>query len=269
MTFNAAIGTSETDTVYKEGLKAVHDTVFPMQAILTQKRYMQCFLRKPAGTKTAEFIACLCKINAYLPKFPAIGTTEQVSLPDDELLDILEYGIPNMWQLTMILHNFDPLEHLVAEFVLFCEQMEQVKNQEGTLPGPKSILKHLPDRSDVKANASRKKQCTEQSSGKKHCMLHGEGIHSSEECHTLQWQAKKMKATYEAQTPDNRWQLKKKQELNAIIVEKVSEALAAEEKKCLSKKRKVLDELNQFKQLSILEMSQTDVSSDDEHSDNE
>ena len=66
-----------------------------------------------------------------------------------------------MWQRTMILHNFDPLEHSVAEFVSFCKQMEQVENQEGTLPGPKSILKCLPDRLDAKANASRKKQQTE------------------------------------------------------------------------------------------------------------
>ena len=100
-------------------------------------------------------------------------------------------------------------------------------------------------------------------------MLHGEGNHSSEECRTLQWQAKKMKATFEAQTPDNHWQLKKKQELNAIIAEKVSKALAAKNNKCLSNKRKVLDKLNQFKQLSILEMSQTDVSSDDKHSNDE
>ena len=62
--------------------------------------------------------------------------------------------------------------------------------------------------------------------------------------------------------PDNCQQLKKKQELNAIIIEKVR----VEEKKRLSKKRKVLDELNQFKQLSISETSQMDVSSDDKHS---
>ena len=119
---------------------------------------MRHFLRKPAGTKTAEFVICLHEINAYLPKFPTIGTMEPVALPDDELLHILEYGIPNTWQRTMILHNFDPLEHSVAEFVSFYEWMEQVKNQEGTLPGLKSILKHSPDRSDAKANASRKKQ---------------------------------------------------------------------------------------------------------------
>ena len=157
-TFNAAIGTSETDAAYKQGLQAVHDTVFTARAVLTQKRYMWCFLRKPARTKMAEFVTRLHKINAYLPKFPGIGTMEPVALPDDELLDILEYGIPNTWHCTMILCNFDPLEHSVAEFVLFCKWMEQVKNQEGTLSGPKSILKHLPDRLDAKANAMRKKQ---------------------------------------------------------------------------------------------------------------
>ena len=97
-------------------------------------------------------------------------------------------------------------------------------------------------------------------------MLHREGNHFSEECHMLQWQAKKMKATYDAQMPDNCHQLKKKQELNTIIAEKVSKALAAEEKKSLSKKCKVLEELNQFKQLSISMTSQIDVSSDDKHS---
>ena len=168
----------------------------------------------------------------------------------------------------MILHNFDPLEHSVAEFVSFCEHMEQVENQESS-QGPKSILKCSTDRGESKANMPRKKQQMERSSGKKHCMLHGEGSHSTEECRTLQWQAKKMKATYEAQTPDNRRQLKKKQEMNAIIAEKVQEALAAEEKKHLSKKRKVPEELNQFEQLSISETSQTDISSESEHSDSE
>ena len=158
MTFNAAIGNQDDDEAYKEGLKAVQDTMFPARAILIQKRYMPFFLRKLAGLKTADFVAHLREINAYLSMFSAIGANPPEALPDDKLLDILEYRIANMWQHTMIIHNFNPLEHMVAEFVSFFECMEQVENQEGMVLSPKSILKHLLDRSDVKANASRKKQ---------------------------------------------------------------------------------------------------------------
>ena len=60
-TFNAAVGTTESDEAYQQGLNAVRDTVFPARAVLTQKRYMRRFLRKPAGTKTAEFVTLLAQ----------------------------------------------------------------------------------------------------------------------------------------------------------------------------------------------------------------
>ena len=59
----------------------------------------------------------------------------------------------------------------------------------------------------------------------KYCMLHGKGNHSTEDCHTLKAQAKRMKAMYEAQTPENRQKLKNRQELHEIIAESVEEAL--------------------------------------------
>ena len=154
---------SKTNTAYKEGLKAVCDMVFPARAVLTQKRYMYapCFLRKPAGTKTAEFVACLHKINAYPLKFPAIGETEPVALLDNKLLDILEYRIPNTWQHTMILHNFDLLEHSVAEFMYHSvNTWNKSRIRKELCQVTKSILKCSPDRLDAKANASRKKQQT-------------------------------------------------------------------------------------------------------------
>ena len=99
-------------------------------------------------------------------------------------------------------------------------------------------------------------------------MLHGKGNHSTKECCMYQNQAKKMKTTYDVQTPDDCCQLKKKQELKPIIAEKVSKALAAEEKKRLRKKCKVSQELDQFEQLSISNMSQMDASSNN-HLDSE
>ena len=52
-------------------------------------------------------------------------------------------------------------------------------------------------------------------------MLHRPNTHPTSACHTLQAQAKHMKATYEVQTPENKCKLKEKQELYEILAESI------------------------------------------------
>ena len=54
-----------------------------------------------------------------------IGTAP-TALPTDELLDLLEFGIPLKWQQQMYLQGFEPINRTVNEFVEFCTQLEAV-----------------------------------------------------------------------------------------------------------------------------------------------
>jgi hypothetical protein len=54
--------------------------------------------------------------------------------PNDEILDLLEFGIPNCWQTkAMVLQDFDLLDHVIPQCVSFCKQMEAIKPSEGEL----------------------------------------------------------------------------------------------------------------------------------------
>lgn len=55
-------------------------------------------------------------------QFP--GATHHTKVPDDELLDLLDFGIPSSLQEAMTLQDFNPVEHTISKFVSFCEHME-------------------------------------------------------------------------------------------------------------------------------------------------
>ena len=95
--FNGALlaGEQETCECFEVCINAVCDFVFPPRALLIQKRYLRCFVRKQSGQKTHDFITRLREINNYLPKFPPVNAGEvPQALSDDELLDLLEFGVP-------------------------------------------------------------------------------------------------------------------------------------------------------------------------------
>jgi hypothetical protein len=89
-------------------------------------------------------------------------------------------------------------------------------------------------------------------------MLHGANSgHDTDHCRVLGTQAKRMKATYAAQTPSEKNKLKEKHELNTMIQTAVVEALKAEK----SNKRKVsFPELNAFKNLSVTDVDDSEDS---------
>ena len=110
--FNGALpaGEQETSDNFEVCMNAVRDFVFPPRALLIQKRYLRRFVRKQSGQKTRDFIAHLREINNYLLKFPPVNPGEvPQALSDDELLDLLEFGVPTTWQREMVRQDFDPL----------------------------------------------------------------------------------------------------------------------------------------------------------------
>eukprot|EP00957_Ditylum_brightwellii_P007957 602911-Ditylum_brightwellii.AAC.1 len=74
--------------------------VFPEKAGQTQKRYMQrniCYSGGPTGTTIKEWVARVSELNGYLKDFLLKNGNPTQSLDADELLDILEYGVPASW----------------------------------------------------------------------------------------------------------------------------------------------------------------------------
>ena len=67
--------------------------IFPRQALSKQKCWMRRFLRKPATMSTREFMSRMTEINHFLDSFPDFQDNQK--LPKDEIMDIVEFGVPN------------------------------------------------------------------------------------------------------------------------------------------------------------------------------
>ena len=178
---------TETAPHYNEVMEALTKHVFPNKALQKQKRYMRRVLRKPRELSTRDFVSRVCEINNLLTQFP--GATNESKLPDDELLDLLEFGMPNSWQRSMTLQDFDPVDHSIQEFVSFCERLEATD--------PEEVIPKRDQNNDSNSSNNKKRKNNSGSSGSKSCLLHGEDCgHSSHECRTLKAQAAKLKEKY-------------------------------------------------------------------------
>ena len=104
--------------------ESAHGRRFSPKALLNQKQFMRCFLRKPVEMTAKDYIAMVYKINSYLTAFLTKPGREATKLPTDELLDLLEFGVPLRWQRAMHLHGFEPQEGTIKDFATFCKCLE-------------------------------------------------------------------------------------------------------------------------------------------------
>ena len=65
-------------------------------------------MRKLREMKIRDYVDRLLEISNYLKYLPdRTGEAEATVLPDNEIMDILMYGIPNTWQKKIVELNFD------------------------------------------------------------------------------------------------------------------------------------------------------------------
>ena len=102
----------------------------------------------------------------------------------------------------------------------FCERMEQIEQQEGVSPKSQKNKKSE-NQSKPSMSKKRGRESSKQLSTDKYCMLHGPNAHPTSQCRILQAQAKCMKSTYKAQTPENKRKLREKQEQHAKLAESI------------------------------------------------
>ena len=199
-------------------------------------------------------------MNNFIPQFPSAttGRPTPTQLPDDKIIDRLEFGVPNSWQKAMVLQDFNPMTHTVQEFVAFCEGMEQVEIAKGKMtPSCPQMDNKTTLPSKVKKTSDKHKQTTPESGGLD-CHLHGENCsHVMHDCHMLIHQSKQMKQTYKAQHLAQKKAYKNRQELHALIAEAVkaklnknSSSRGSKCKQCSNKKDKE-EELNRFENLLL------------------
>ena len=130
-------------------------------------------------------------MNNYLNQFPVPGTGITADkLPQDKLLDLLEFGIPLQWQSQMRLQAFEPYTKTVREFVKFCERLEAVF----PVGENKKPAGNEQDRKPEDRTNGRKRRRDNKNSGKDGywCLLHGKNsLHDTNDCKALKADAKK------------------------------------------------------------------------------
>jgi hypothetical protein len=84
-------------------------------------------MRKPADMRIRQFVNHLHQINyKELPQLPPFGNNQP--LLQDELLDIVLYGIPKSWVKEMDRQDFDPFKQTtLMQVVDFCEHLESAE----------------------------------------------------------------------------------------------------------------------------------------------
>jgi hypothetical protein len=199
--------------------------VFPKNALTNQKSWLRrsTSARKASDMLTRHWVARIREINLMFPDFPPDFDDSQM-LRTDDLIDILEFGIPNAWKAKMVEAGFVPADHSPAEFVEFCERLESAEQMLGLTNFNKtakkqeqkgSMPKDEPDGTETHSGSSKTNAKTPQqrkntqkrcqsfvdSNGKSGCgyHIHSE-THSSNECKVLMAQASSMRGQAEAQS---------------------------------------------------------------------
>ena len=284
--FNNAASTESTETNenFQKVLNALTRHIFPRKALVRQKRYMRRQMRKPYNMKIRTYVARVREMNDDFPLYPPFD--KDASLPDDELADIIEAGIPNSWQKAMLLHNFDVADKSTDELVEFCERLETAEEIYGGTHHPnKKRTRSNGNPKDAKKNGSKHSAKYKSHFNKKNrhdddkdCPLHKDGTHTQQECKVLNQQAENMRNIAQVHWDKNaRWQRKKPygnktwkrpkdddkkpNDLNTMIETIV-------EKK-LSQKRKSTDDDNGANRSGTFSIEQLSMKSDSDDSDSE
>ena len=201
---------AETNPNLAACVAALTRHVFPRRSLTFQKRYMRRYMRKPRDVNAREYVARVTELNNMLAEFPhrhdddALAGEEQC-LPEDEILDILEYGVPNTWQKGFVHQGFNPLEHTLNEFVEMCERFEYTEAHE-TSPGTKSNTESKTGK-DAQMQSSKKGENRNKNGKRGHterdyefyCEFHGpNSSHNTGQCKVIKAQAKKMRLQRES-----------------------------------------------------------------------
>jgi hypothetical protein len=221
---NFAMNKDETKNEdFEATMRELAKHIFPKNALANQKAWLRCSkrARKDNETLTRRWVARIQEINMMLPEFPPDFDDTQ-KMRSEDVLEVLEYGIPQKWKAKMVETGFVPADHQPTEFVEFCERMEsseqmlglnvnktaQKQEQKGSKPKdePEGADRNNSNSSKTsvktpKARNTPQKRCKSfvESGGTDGCGYHiNTTTHRSNECKVLMAQAASMRGQAEA-----------------------------------------------------------------------
>ena len=98
---------AQTVSHLQDILRALRREVFPEDALQQQKRFMRRSLHKPRNMTIRAYVNRVLELNDQLENFPGLNSNDNgTKLPEDEVLDLLEFGLPETWQNFMLLQKF-------------------------------------------------------------------------------------------------------------------------------------------------------------------
>ena len=168
------------DEMIDHGLGSVIESVCPYKALEKQKRYMRRFMRKPADMLTRSYVNHIIRMNnEEIPCLPPFLPNQGLS--EDEIVDIVLYGVPKSWINKMDEHDFDPLAHSLEELISFCERLESAEQLE------RGAAEHKQPSNGKKSSSKKFKSSRNNSdSGSgKWCHYHETDTHNTADCETL------------------------------------------------------------------------------------
>jgi hypothetical protein len=120
---NLAVPLALTVDMVSNALKAVSNEVFPHRALINQLNWMKRRMRKPATMKVRQFVASVTQMNGKLIHFP--GATIADLFDAKNLLELLEFAMPDAWRAKFDLAGYIPTDHDKTRLVLEGEQIER------------------------------------------------------------------------------------------------------------------------------------------------
>ena len=230
-----------TTAIITRAIEAAAGSVMPYRTLEKQKRFMRRKMRKPADMTIRQYAQHLVRINdEELPHLPPYVARQKLS--DDEMMDIIIFGIPKSWTNEMSKQDFDAFAvgRTIRQVVEFCERLESV---EDTATVTRS------NTSNKKAKHSNTGKNTTPKPEGKWCEFHKTKSHDTSECEALKKAAKNGKdsgfksknKTWDRKSADAK-KLSKKE--LALIVKKASELAYKKAKRELNSvtKRKKADD---------------------------
>eukprot|EP00957_Ditylum_brightwellii_P210961 15365608-Ditylum_brightwellii.AAC.1 len=106
---------------------AVTVQVFPNKVCKLQKQYIQHIMHKPRHIPICKWIARVVKLNNYLTKFPISVGLKARKLEQEELLEVLENGIPTLWKFQMDKEGFNASSSTLKGFTKTCVHYKECK----------------------------------------------------------------------------------------------------------------------------------------------
>jgi hypothetical protein len=203
----------ESEANFKLVLKEVSKAVFPLNAYALQKQAMRRFMRKPKEMNIRSYVERMLELNKYLVYFPVrTGEPEAVSMPSDDIMDILKFGIPNTWQNRMIELGFDTQASTTSEFIDLCQRISYGESTKED--GSMTKAKQTAGKEGATLQPKKKPSIEANPKASKYCPLHRTNGHDAKECKVILSQVKRMQSAYDAGGATNAKRQKKEYQSN-------------------------------------------------------